>query len=506
MQIELRRLAELKAYPGNPRVNDSAVEAVAASLKEFGFRQPLVVDAEDVLVCGHTRFKAAVKLGLESVPVHVARDLSPEQIRAYRIADNRTAENAEWDYNLLPIELLGLQEADYDLGLLGFDPDELARLLGTGGAGEGDPDEVPELPLDPVTRLGDLWVLGEHRLLCGDSTEADDVARLLVGDDVDLLLADPPYGVSYTGATAEALTIANDDLDEAAYGRFLADALGAAVPALRPGAPFYLWHADTAGYAVRGACRLAGLRVRQCLVWVKSTLVLGRQDYHWKHEPCLYGWKDGAAHTWLGDRRQTTVLAFDKPARNGVHPTMKPVALFAELMPNSCLRGGVVLDPFGGSGTTLIAAEETGRKARLLELDPRYCDVIVERYEAVTGKKASLATEGVGSPTLAGVGAGGGVERPGADEKRPRMGASWAFCGGVAQSRNISLTPLGPTVPSGIAAASDFLAFVALAAGGAFGVLVAFRTSPPAAAKCPLVARRKRPVSPFAPISRRMAE
>ena len=312
MQIELRRLVELKPYPGNPRVNDSAVEAVAASLKEFGFRQPLVVDAEDVLVCGHTRWKAAKKLGLESVPVHVARDLSPEQIRAYRIADNRTAENAEWDYDLLPIELLGLQEADYDLGLLGFDPDELARLMGTGGAGEGDPDEVPELPAEPVTQPGDLWVLGEHRLLCGDSTKAEDVALLLAGEEVDLLLADPPYGVSYTGATAEALTIANDDLDEAAYGKFLAEALGAAVPALRPGAPFYLWHADTAGYAVRGSCRVAGLKVRQCLVWVKSTLVLGRQDYHWKHEPCLYGWKDGAAHTWLGDRQRTTVLAFDK--------------------------------------------------------------------------------------------------------------------------------------------------------------------------------------------------
>ncbi len=389
MDIEERPVDSIRPYENNPRVNDVGVDTVAASIREYGWRQPLVVDEQNVIIVGHTRFKAAQKLGLTMVPVHVARGLTPAQARAYRIADNQTATLSTWDDDKLPLELLALQSEGFDVSLTGFSADELQALLAPAPtAGNGDPDEVPEPPADPITQPGDLWELGRHRLLCGDATKADDVKRVLGDTPADLLLTDPPYGVGYVGKTAEALTIANDALDAEHYRRFLADALTAAALHLRPGGSFYIWHADTAGLPTRAACAAAGLTVRQCLVWVKSTLVLGRQDYQWKHEPCLYGWADGAAHTWLSDRSQTTVLEFDKPLRNGDHPTMKPVALFAYLLRNSCPPGGRVFDPFGGSGTTLIAAQQEGRTAALLELDPRYCDVIIKRFETFTGVKA----------------------------------------------------------------------------------------------------------------------
>ena len=386
MEVEMWPVGRLKPYPGNPRHNDAGVDAVAASLKAFGFRQPCVVDEQDVIVVGHTRYKAALKLGLVEVPVHVARGLTPEQARAYRIADNQTATLSAWDDGLLAQELAALQAADFDLALTGFAEDDLLTLLADPpAAAAGDPDDIPEPPAEPITRPGDLWAVGRHRLLCGDATSAADVARVLGGEAADLLLTDPPYNVAYEGGTADRLTIPNDDLDPAEYQRFLTAALSAAAAHLHPGAGFYVWHADTFGLPVRQAAAAAGLRVRQCLVWVKPALVLGHQDYHWRHEPCLYGWADGAAHTWLGDRAQTTVLEFDKPARNAEHPTMKPVALFQALVANSCPEGGVVLDPFGGSGTTLVAAEQAGRAARLVELDPKYCDVILARAAAAFG-------------------------------------------------------------------------------------------------------------------------
>lgn len=253
-----------------------------------------------------------------------------------------------------------------------------------------DPDDVPDPPAEPITRSDDLWLLGRHRLVCGDATDPAVLERLMAGAPADLLLTDPPYNVAYQGSTPDQLTIANDRMDEPAYRRFLAAALIAAKAHLRPGGAFYLWHADLHGLTARAACADAGLTVRQCLVWVKSALVLGRFDYHWRHEPCLYGWADGAAHTWLGDRAQTTVLEFDKPARSEDHPTMKPVGLFAYLVGNSCPPGGVVLDPFAGSGTALVAAERTGRSACLVELDPRYCDVVVHRFMDFVGKDANI--------------------------------------------------------------------------------------------------------------------
>ena len=387
MIVTERRLDSIRPYPGNPRRNDPAVDAVAKSLREFGFRQPIVVDG--VIVVGHTRFKAALKLGLAEVPVHVAVGLTPAQTRAYRLADNRTAAIATWDDDALVTELLGLKDQGYDLDLTGFDAADLDRLLGTDDAAPpGDPEAVPGPPAEAVTRPGDLWVLGGHRLVCGDAADPAAYARLLEGTPADLLLTDPPYNVAYAGKTAAALTIANDDLDADAYRAFLARCLAAAVAVVKPGGGFYVWHADLHGLPVRLACDDAGLAVRQCLVWAKSAFTLGRQDYHWRHEPCLYGWRDGAAHEWLGDRSQSTVLEFDRPAKNGEHPTMKPVALFESLVRNSCPEGGLVLDPFAGSGTAIIAAETTGRRAALLELDPRYCDVIVRRWEAFTVRTA----------------------------------------------------------------------------------------------------------------------
>jgi DNA modification methylase len=391
MLVKMWPLARLKPYPGNPRINDAAVDAVANSIKEFGWRVPIVVDEEGVILAGHTRLKAALKLKLSEVPVHVARGLTPEQARAFRIADNQTSAIAEWDEDRLIAELLALQATDYDLSLTGFEDDELTRMLAQTQEFQADPDDVPEPPDEAITLPGDLWLMGNHRLLCGDATKPDNIARLMNGVQTDLLLTDPPYGVAYVGRTADALTIANDDLDEPALRHLFVGALNAAKPHLKPGAAFYLWHADSAGFTFRAACEDAGFRVRQCLVWVKSCFSLGRQDYQWKHEPCLYGWADDATHTWLGNRSQTTVLEFDKPSRNAEHPTMKPVELFAYLLGNSCKPGGVVLDPFAGSGTTVLACEMRGCHAYVSELDPKYCDVIVKRWSQVTGKKAERA-------------------------------------------------------------------------------------------------------------------
>jgi site-specific DNA-methyltransferase (adenine-specific) len=272
----------------------------------------------------------------------------------------------------------------------------LADVAAAAGLYQGEPtgiveDDVPEPPADPVTKPGDLWILGEHRLLCGDSTRAEDVERVMDVELADIWLTDPPYNVAYVGGTDEALTIANDSMPDADFRAFLRAAYEQAFAALKPGGAFYIWHADSEGLNFRGAVKDCGQRVRQCLIWKKNALVLGRQDYQWKHEPCLYGWKDGAAHEWYSDRSQTTVLEFDRPTSNADHPTMKPVALIAYLIGNSSRPGGLVFDSFLGSGTTLIAAEQLGRRCCGLELDPRYCDVIVRRWEQLTGKTAYLS-------------------------------------------------------------------------------------------------------------------
>lgn len=386
MNIQEILLSELKEYENNPRNNDGAVEAVAKSIKQFGFKVPIVIDRDNVIVAGHTRLKAAQRLGLKTVPCIVADDLTPEQVKAYRLADNKTGELAEWDFSALEIELAELSEMDidFDMSDFGF---ELSKMEEPQEIVEDDVPEVDE-ESEPICKLGDIWQLGNHRLLCGDSTATADVEKLMNGEKADLLLTDPPYNVAYEGATKDKLTIQNDDMNDDEFHEFLHDAFTNADSVMKEGAAFYIWHADSEGFNFRSACKGAGWKIRQCLIWVKNSIVLGRQDYQWKHEPCLYGWKEGAAHYFVDDRTQSTVWEFNKPLRNGEHPTMKPIDLMARAINNSSRRGDNVLDLFGGSGSTLITCEQLGRRCYMMELDPKYCDVIIKRWETLTGEKA----------------------------------------------------------------------------------------------------------------------
>jgi site-specific DNA-methyltransferase (adenine-specific) len=392
MQIKEVAVDKLIPYAKNSRTHSpEQVTQIAASIKEFGFRNPILVDGVGI-IAGHGRLLAAQKLGLDKVPTLDCSDMTESQKKAYIIADNKLALNAGWDTAMLTIEMKELQEEGFDLELLGFDDKELNALLEPEVVqGLTDEDAVPETPKEATTKLGDIYILGKHRLMCGDSTSITDMEKLVNGQPVDMCLTDPPYNVAYEGGTKEKLTIQNDSMEDSEFRQFLRDAFVAADTVMKAGAVFYIWHADSEGYNFRGACHDTGWKVRQCLIWKKSSLVMGRQDYHWIHEPCLYGWKEGASHLWSADRKQTTILEFNKPTRNGEHPTMKPVELFEYQMLNNTKGGDIVLDSFGGSGTTLIAAEKHGRYARIMELDPKYCDVIVKRWEDFTGEKAVLS-------------------------------------------------------------------------------------------------------------------
>ncbi len=394
MHVTHWTIEDLKPYATNPRINDQAVEAVANSLREFGFRQPIVVDPDGIIICGHTRWKAAKELGLRTVPVHVAADLSPAQVKAYRLADNKIAELAEWDCDLLSDELAGLEGMDFDLSTLGFPEIELEALRRIPSPEDPDIlDAVGEVPETPKSKAGELYMLGKHRLLVGDSANLDDINKLMSNLLADLLLTAPPCNVDYEGKTPNALKIKNDCMPDAKFRTFLKAVFSNTDTVMRPGAAFYIWHADVERYNFHGACRDVGWQVRQCLIWVKSDIVIGWNDYHWQHEPCLYGCKAGSRHQWFSDRSQTTLLRFDRPNRNAHHPTPKPVELFEYQMLNSTSKGQVVVDLFGGSGTTLIAAERTGRVARLMELVPRYADVIRRRWaELVHGDQCNWET------------------------------------------------------------------------------------------------------------------
>ena len=388
----MTRVGDLIPYARNSRTHsDEQVAQIAASIKEFGWTNPILIDGEKGIIAGHGRLKAAMRLGLEEIPAIELSHLTEIQKKALIIADNKLALNAGWDTELLSLELEELELEGLDLSLTGFGEEEITALRPeVVNEGLTDEDAVPEPPPEPITKPGDIWILGKHRLMCGDSTSIDHLEKLCNGRQVDMWLTDPPYNVAYEGKTKDALTIKNDSMSDDTFRQFLRDAYTAADAVMKSGAVFYIWHADSEGYNFRGAAQDAGWKVRQCLIWKKSTMVMGRQDYHWKHEPCLYGWKEGAGHLWAADRKQTTILEFDKPSRNGEHPTMKPVALFEYQMLNNTKGGDIVLDSFGGSGTTLVAAEKNGRVAYLMELDPKYCDVIVKRWEEFTGQKARL--------------------------------------------------------------------------------------------------------------------
>lgn len=392
ISFEYADINSLIPYALNSRTHsDEQVAQIAASIREFGFLIPVLTDSNGGLIAGHGRILAARKLGLVKIPVVVADGLTETQKKAYVIADNQLALNAGWDLDILRVELEALTEMNFDTHLLGFDDDFLRKLLIEENGGLTDPDDAPDLDDSRVVnKNGDVWLLGKHRLMCGDATCLSVLERLCEGQMVDMWLTDPPYNVGYVGKTAAAMTIRNDAMSGEAFRVFLRDAYIAADASMKPGAVFYIWHADSEGYNFRGAAADMGWTIRQCLIWQKNSMVLGRQDYHWQHEPCLYGWKEGAAHLWAADRKQTTLLDFARPARNEEHPTMKPVALIEYQMLNNTKGGDVVLDSFGGSGTTLIAAEKNGRVARLMELDPRYCDVIVRRWQQFTGRQAVL--------------------------------------------------------------------------------------------------------------------
>lgn len=412
MAVEDIAVDTLAFDPANVRRHpERNLDAIKGSLARFGQQKPIVVDARGVVVAGNGTLAAAKALGWRTVKA-VRTNLIGAEATAFAIADNRTAELAEWDDAALREQLAAIAIEDENLlAATGFDAKDLAEL-DCAVSPKVTEDEMPEVPEDPISKPGDLWALGRHRILCGDSTKPADVDRLLAGAKMDLLLTDPPYNVDYEGGTG--MKIKNDSMPDEKFRAFLKDALAPAFKALKPGAAWYIWHADAGlpGVAFRYAVVELGQHIRQTLVWVKNALVMGRQDYQWQHEPCLYGaktpepaeltetvqrqhetalygWTEGAAHLWNSDRKQTTVLYFDRPAKSEDHPTMKPVALFAYLMQNSSARDAAVYDPFMGSGTTLMAAEQLGRTAYGMELDPRFVDVIVRRWETLTGQKAT---------------------------------------------------------------------------------------------------------------------
>lgn len=415
-KMKMMALDELRPYENNPRHNDAAVDAVAASIKEFGFKVPIIVDKDNIIVAGHTRLKAAYKLGLTEVPVIIADDLTDEQVKAFRIADNKVGELAEWDIEKLNEELAGLT---IDMSMFGFEIEPEAE------DDEFDVEEAIEeiQQEEPTSKPGDIYQLGGHRLMVGDSTDRDMVKALMNGERADCVVTDPPYNVAIENS--QGMTIENDNMGSAEFKEFLTKAFKAMSDSLKPGGAFYVWYASREHLNFESALNAVGLTVRQQLIWVKNALVLGRQDYQWKHEPCLYGWKDGDSHYFVDDRTQetvvedkpninkmskdqlkayvkelledrvsTTVLKEDKPAKNTDHPTMKPLKLLSRQIKNSTKKQELVLDLFGGSGSTLIACEQLNRRCNMMEYDPVYADVIIKRWEKLTGRKAERIKDG----------------------------------------------------------------------------------------------------------------
>lgn len=416
MKIVDKPIEWLRPYENNPRNNEQAVEAVANSIKEFGFKVPIVATIDGEIVNGHTRFKAAKFLKLKTVPVLIADDLTEEQIKAFRLADNKTGELADWDIELLYSELEDL--TGFDMTMFGFEDidfslDDFEEEKEEGEEADTDSEEKPKV------EYGDIYQLGRHRLMCGDSTSAEDMARLIEGAVIDLYVTDPPYNVAYQGGTDEAMTIMNDSMDDVSFRQFLRDAFAVANNHLKSGGAFYIWHADSEGLNFRAAVKETGWLLKQSIIWVKNAIVLGRQDYQWKHEPCLYGWKDGASHYFVDNRSlatvieedeenlkgmtkselisyiktmqdtsPTTVFYEDKPVRNDIHPTMKPLKLIARCVLNSSKKGDKILDSFNGGGSTLMVCERSERVCYAMELDPVYVERTIKRWEEETGLTA----------------------------------------------------------------------------------------------------------------------
>lgn len=416
MKIVDKPIEWLRPYENNHRNNEQAVEAVANSIKEFGFKVPIVATIDGEIVNGHTRFKAAKFLKLKTVPVLIADDLTEKQIKAFRLADNKTGELADWDIELLYSELEDL--TGFDMTMFGFEDidfslDDFEEEKEEGEEADTDSEEKPKV------EYGDIYQLGRHRLMCGDSTSAEDMAQLIDGAVIDLYVTDPPYNVAYQGGTDEAMTIMNDSMDDVSFRQFLRAAFAVANNHLKPGGAFYIWHADLEGLNFRAAVKETGWLLKQSIIWVKNTIVLGHQDYQWKHEPCLYGWKNGASHYFVDNRSlatvieedeenlkemtkselisyiktmqdtsPTTVFYEDKPVRNDIHPTMKPLKLIARCVLNSSKKGDKILDSFNGGGSTLMVCERSERICYAMELDPVYVERTIKRWEEETGLTA----------------------------------------------------------------------------------------------------------------------
>ena len=396
MDIQWFLIDEIRPYERNPRRNTQAVSKVSDSLKTYGWQQPIVVDTEHTIIAGHTRWLAAKKLQMEKVPVFIAKNLTPEQVKAYRIADNRLSEEAEWDSDLLRQELISLKELDIDLSLTAFSEIELTKLLGT----LPEPDEEPSdwwMPQNMIiSQPGDIWELGHHRLMCGDATIPEDLSKLMNGAKADLVFTDPPYNVDYIQERGnfKGRSIQNDNMNPEAYLQFLQTAFASAVTVVKPEAAWYVCHASQFQDLVKQALEANHLLIRSQLIWTKNHFVLNRSRYKTQHEPIFYAHRKGQTDAWYGDRAQTTLWPFDKPLSCDLHPTMKPLALIQKALQNSSLAGDRVLDLFDGAGSTLIAAEYMHRQAYIVEIMPQYVDVILRRFEKHTGKAVVLSGTG----------------------------------------------------------------------------------------------------------------
>lgn len=385
LRIEYIPIEDIKPYENNAKLHpQEQIQQIKNSILEFGFDDPIAIWKDNIIIEGHGRLIAAQELGYKEIPVIRLDDLTDEQRRAYTLVHNKLTMNSGFDIEMLNIELGGIDRID--MSDFGF---EFEPSFGDGAPAEVAEDDFDaELPEEPKSKLGDIYQLGRHRLMCGDSTSVENVKKLTGGELVDMLITDPPYNVAYEGKTKDKLTIQNDSMEDKAFREFLKSAFSAADALMKPGAVFYIWHADLEGYNFRGACHDVGWKVREVLIWNKNSMVLGRQDYQWKHEPCLYGWKEGASHLWASDRKQTTVIDFNRPTRADIHPTMKPIGLFDYQIKNNTKGGDAVLDLFNGSGTTIMACEQNGRRAFCMELDPKYVDAAIDRWEKFTGEKA----------------------------------------------------------------------------------------------------------------------
>lgn len=389
MQYYLADVSELIPYVRNARTHSEAqVAQIAASIREFGFLSPILVAEDNTILAGHGRLAAAQKLGLKKVPCVKENHLTETQKRAYIIADNKLSLNAGWDNELLAVELSELEGADFNLDLLGFDEAELSSIFDADkDVNEDDFDVEKELEEPCFSKTGDMWTLGKHRIICGDATKLETFKTLLENTKVNLVVTDPPYNVNYEGSAGK---IKNDNMEDDKFYQFLFNSFVNMEQAMADDASIYVFHADTEGLNFRKAFQDAGFYLSGCCIWKKPSLVLGRSPYQWQHEPCLYGWKKKGKHKWYAGRKETSVWEFEKPKKNADHPTMKPIALLAYPIKNSSMTNSLVLDPFAGSGSTLIACEQTGRICYAIELDEKYCDVIVKRYIEQIGNDKSV--------------------------------------------------------------------------------------------------------------------